>query len=89
MDKQIDYLVVSYNERENQYVFNQTITVLKERILNCIDRQKTIVFPNYTIRFCTEYDYERLHLSSLRAKEFNGRWFERRLDDYEKEKNNG
>lgn len=88
MDK-IDYLVLSYNERENQYVFNQTIRILKDNILYFINRQKIIVFPNFTIRFCTEYDYERLHLSSLRAKEFRGRWFERRLDDYEKEKQNG
>ena len=92
MDKQIDYLVVSYTERANQYVYNQTIKTLKDGILYFIKRQKTVVFPNFTIRFCTEYDYERLHLSSLRAKELDGYWFERRLDDFEKqnkEKDNG
>ena len=92
MDKQIDYLVLSYNEKENRYVFYQTIKILKAKILYFIKNTKTVVFPNFTIRFCTEYDYERLHLQSLRAKEFDGRWFERQLDDYEKqnkEKNNG
>lgn len=92
MDKQIDYLVLSYNESENRYVFEQTIRICKDKILYFIKRQKTIVFTNFTIRFCTEYDYVRLHLSSLRAKEFDGHWFERQLDDYEKqnrEKGNG
>ena len=92
MDKQIDYLVISHNERENRYVFDKTIRTLKDGILYFIKNIKTVVFPNFTIRFCTEYDYERLCLHTLRAKEFGGRWFERQLDDYEKqnkEKNNG
>ncbi len=85
MNKQIDYLVLSYNERENRYVFDQTIRILKDKILYFISRQKTVVFPNFTIRFCTEYDYERLCLHTLKAKELNGRWFERQLDNYEKQ----
>lgn len=91
MDKQIDYLVIAYNEREKQYVFNQTLRILKDKILYFFARKKTVVFPNFTIRFCTENDYERLCLHSLRAKELNGRWFEGKLDEYEeqnKEKGN-
>lgn len=85
MDKQIDYLVLSYNEKENQYVFKQTIRLLKDKIIKFDYSKKTVVLPNLTIRFCTEYDYERLCLHTLRAKELGGRWFEKRLDDYEKQ----
>lgn len=83
IDKQIDYLVLSYNERESQYVFKQTIKLLKDGIIKFDYSKKTVVFPNFTIRFCTKYDYERLCLHTLRVKELDGHWFERQLDDYE------
>jgi hypothetical protein len=92
MDKTVDYLVYSYNEKESQYVFKQTIRLLKDKILKFDYSKKTVAFANFTIRFCSIYEYERLHLQSLRAKEFYSRWFERQLDDYEKqnkEKGNG
>ena len=91
MDKQIDYLIISYNERECQYVFKETIRVLKDKI-EYFNGRKIVVFHNFTIRFCTEEEYVRWHLQSLRAKELAGRWFERQLDNYEKqskEKSNG
>ena len=33
MDKQISIVVLSYNEKEKQYVFNQTLRVLKDGII--------------------------------------------------------
>ena len=89
MDKQISIVVLSYNEKEKQYVFNQTLRVLKDGIIKVDHSKKTVTMLNYIIRFATEYEYYRLHLSSLRAKEVGGRYFERALDEYEKEKYNG
>lgn len=88
MNEQINYLVLSYNERESQYVFKQTIKLLENEIIKVDYLKKTVVFPNFTIRFCTEYDYERLCLHTLRAKELGGGWFESQLDNYEKKKKN-
>lgn len=79
----IDYLVLSYTEKENHYVFEQTLRVLKDEIIKVDKRKKVVVFPNFTIRFCCDEEYERNMLHTLRAKELGGRWFERQLDNYE------
>lgn len=89
MDKKIEVVVISYNEKENKYVFNQTLRVLKDGIIKYDYSKRTVTTLNYIIRFATEYDYHRLRLSTLRAKEVGGRYFERALDKYEKEKDNG
>ena len=86
MDKQISVVVISYNEKENLYVFNQTLRVLKDGIIKFDYSKKTVVLLNYIIRFASEYDYHRLCLSTLRAKEVGGRDFEQALDEYERRK---
>ena len=77
-----EILIISRNEKENDYCFRRTVNLFNQGIRVYKDK-KIIEFYNCKLRFITERYFD-LYGNGLRAeKTFFGRWFEERLDEYE------